>query len=192
MLAVRTLENTAMITLTRVLIYLLVSWIACESALAKGSNTSTINDNATILFHILFPFYGRIEGRFDRVRGQLKLDENNPTKSKIVVVVDTASINSNHRTRDAYLRSSALLSANEFPKAYFRSDAVKIVSKDKVLIKGQLTLRGVTQPIIVRSFVAGKTFQGTTSFHLSNFGIDGLLGVLPTKLHLTMRIEDVR
>ena len=181
-----------MVRFIRVIIYLVASFIACSSASTKGYNINANNDNTTIRFHILFPIYGRIEGRFDKVRGQLDLDEKNPAKSKIIVEVDTASINSNHQARDAYLRSSALLSASEYPRAFFKSDAVKMISKNNVVINGHLTLRGVTQPITVRSFLSGNTFQGTTSFHLSNFGIKGLLGFLPAKLHLTMRIEDVR
>ena len=61
--------------------------------------------------------------------------------------------------------------------------------RNAVRINGRLTLRGITQPITVNAFLIRNAFQGTTSFYLSDFGINGLLGFMFAKLHLTMRIE---
>ena len=175
-------------TLGRVLACLLIGAVTCQAANAKQRAIGVGNESVSIQFHILFPLYGRIEGRFERVRGLFKLNRRNPTRSKISVEVDTASVNSNHEIRDAYLRSPALLSARTFPTAFFKSKAITMMSKNAVLIKGDLTLRGITRPIIVRSYLVGDAFEGTTSIYLSDFGISGLLGFMFAKLHLTMRI----
>lgn len=178
-----------MITFARVLACLLIGAIMCQAANAKQRAIAVGKENVSIQFHILFPLYGRIEGRFERVRGQFNLNRRNPTRSKIRVEVDTASVNSNHEIRDAYLRSPALLSARAFPTALFKSDTITMASKNAVLIKGHLTLRGITQPINVRAFLVDDAFEGKTSIYLSNFGISGLLGFMFAKLHLTMRLE---
>ncbi len=178
-----------MITFVRAIVCLLIGAVICQTALAKQRAIGVGEENVSIQFHILFPLYGRIQGRFERVRGRLNLNRRYPTRSKISVEVDTASVNSNHQIRDAYLRSPALLSAREFPTAFFKSDTITRTSKNAVLIKGHLTLRGITQPITVRSYLIGSAFEGTTSIYLSDFGINGLLGFMFAKLHLTMRIE---
>ena len=176
-------------TLGRVLACLLIGAVTCQAANAKQRAIGVGNESVSIQFHILFPLYGRIEGRFERVRGLFKLNRRNPTRSKISVEVDTASVNSNHEIRDAYLRSPALLATREFPTAFFKSQTITRTSRNTVLINGRLTLRGVTQPITVRAYLVGNAFQGTTSFYLSEFGINGLLGFMFAKLHLSMRIE---
>ena len=181
--------NWNMITLARVLVYLLIGAAGCQAASAKQRAFDVRKENVSIRFHILFPLYGRIHGRFERVRGQFDLNHRNPTRSTISVEVETASINSNHQVRDAYLRSPALLSAREFPTAVFQSDTITQTAKNAVRINGRLTLRGITQPITVNAFLIRNAFQGTTSFYLSDFGINGLLGFMFAKLHLTMRIE---
>lgn len=188
-----------MIRFARVLACFIVGFCICRDAPAKNAATESRGPTITLQFHTLVAIYGRIEGRFERVRGTIDLDPNNIARSNIYVEVDTASINSNHRLRDAYLRGRALLSARRYPKAYFRSSMIRTRAGRVVLVKGYLTLRGVTRPLTIRSARRkrakrgrGDLFVGTTSFDLSYFGIPRPLGFIATRLHLTMRVKQAR
>jgi len=46
-------------------------------------------------------------GRFNRVRGHLHIDEQNPASSWVEAEVDAASINTHNILRDTHLRSTA-------------------------------------------------------------------------------------
>lgn len=187
-----------MIMFARVLVCVIAFFGITQHAPAKNAAVDARHAKIMLQFHTLVAIYGRIEGRFDKVRGTIDVDPRNVARSNVYVEVDTASINSNHSLRDAYLRSSALLSARRYPKAYFRSSAIRMRAGRVVLVKGYLTLRGVTRPLTIRSArrrtkpLAGDLFVGTTSFDLSYFGIPRPLGFIATRLHLTMRVRQAK
>lgn len=185
-----------MIRFARVLVCVIAFIGISRGAPAKNNAIDSRSARITLQFHTLVAIYGRIEGRFDRVRGTIALDPKNIARSNVYVEVDTASVNSNHSLRDAYLRSGALLSSSRYPKAYFRSSAIRTRAGRVDLVKGYLTLRGVTRPLTIRSSArrrakpaSGDLFVGTTSFDLSYFGIPRPLGFIATRLHLTMRVK---
>ncbi|MFT5510465.1 MAG: polyisoprenoid-binding protein YceI [Hyphomicrobiaceae bacterium] len=183
----------------RAILALTIYFCAWSITSARGYSVVATKNNATLKFHIFYFGYGKIEGRFDRLRGKLDLNEKKPANSKILIEIDTASINSNYKTRDSYLRSTAFLSTIRYPKAFFRSSAVKAIDRHTVSVKGYLTLRGITRTITIMSRFTrdpsnrrNRTFRGSTSIHLSDFGINSIPSLFATKLFLTMRIDGIR
>ena len=96
-----------------------------------------------------------VRGHFKKFDGKIELDEKDPTKSTVVVNVDTRSIDTNEEKRDAHLRAPDFFDADKFPAMTFKSTKVQKVGKDKYKVIGDLTIRGTTKPVVL--LVEGPT-----------------------------------
>jgi polyisoprenoid-binding protein YceI len=86
-------------------------------------------------------------GRFNKVRGQLHIDEQNPVSSWVEAEVDAASITTHNRLRDTHLRSTAFFAVKQYPTIAFKSTRVEHISGSAYQVTGNLTLLGVTQAV---------------------------------------------
>ncbi|MEO1293946.1 MAG: YceI family protein [Pseudomonadota bacterium] len=95
--------------------------------------------------------FSPVRGRFQDVDATLMIDEANPETSTVRVVIQTASVDSDHAARDGHLRSPDFLSAEAHPEIVFESTAIRFDETaeghpQSGTITGDLTLRGVTKP----------------------------------------------
>jgi len=86
-------------------------------------------------------------GSFNKVRGQLHIDEQNPASSWVEAEVDAASIDTHNKLRDAHLRSAAFFAVKKYPTIAFESTNVEYVNSRDYKVTGNLTLHGVTKPV---------------------------------------------
>ncbi len=172
---------------------------------AEAAETYAIDikgQHAFIDFRIKHLGYSWMHGRFNDFSGEFVVDRENPANAKVVVEIDTASVDTNHAERDKHLRSKDFLNVDQHPKARFVSTAVETTGDGKGVIKGDLTLNGVTKPIeiAVEEIGHGKDpwggyragFLGATTLKLADFAIDYDLGPASHTVELTLSIEGVR
>lgn len=162
----------------------------------------TNNAHAFVQFKISHLGYSWVLGRFNDFEGSFEYDENNPAASTVAVTVNPASADSNHAERDKHLRSKDFLKVDEFARATFTSTGYEVTGENRALLKGDLTLRGVTRPITidVTHIGAGKDpwggyrrgFEGTTRLALADFGIPMDLGPLSREVELFLSVEGIR
>ncbi|MCU7845941.1 MAG: YceI family protein [Candidatus Thiodiazotropha sp. (ex Monitilora ramsayi)] len=158
--------------------------------------------HAFIQFRIKHLGYSWLFGRFNQFGGQFTYDEKNPSASKISVDIDPASVDSNHAERDKHLRSDEFLHVSKFPKAGFVSTSYEESSDGKGVLKGDLTLRGVTKPVVIQTEMIGngpdpwggyrRGFFGTTEIALADYGIPFDLGPAARKVQLELSVEGIR
>ena len=96
------------------------------------------------------------------VRGNMKirdfdldLDLDNPEGSTVRVSLDAASIDTGQQMRDDHLRSADFLKADEFPTIDFVSTRILRTGEDTGDLHGDLTIRGVTRPIVLKADFGG-------------------------------------
>jgi polyisoprenoid-binding protein YceI len=96
------------------------------------------------------------------VRGSMKirdfdldLDLDNPEASSVRVSLDAASIDTGQQMRDDHLRSADFLKADEFPTIDFVSTRIVRTGDATGDLHGDLTIRGVTRPIVLRADFGG-------------------------------------
>ncbi|HET6648860.1 MAG TPA: YceI family protein [Candidatus Limnocylindria bacterium] len=96
------------------------------------------------------------------VRGSMKirdfdldLDVDNPEASSVRVSLDAASIDTGQQMRDDHLRSADFLKADEFPTIDFVSTRIVRTGDDTGDLHGELTIRGVTRPIVLKADFGG-------------------------------------
>lgn len=173
-----------------------------HQAWADDYNIDTDGAHAFIQFKIAHLGFSWILGRFNDFSGQFSYDENNPSKSKIKVTINTNSIDTNHAVRDKHLRDKKFLNVTKYPKAMFVSTSYLPAGIGKAILKGDFTLHGVTRPITidVKSSGAGKDpwggyrrgFEGSTKITLADYNITYNLGPAAKEVELFFTFEGIR
>lgn len=95
-------------------------------------------------FSIKHMMIAKVHGGFDKLSGKFIFDAANPQNSSIEVTIDAASINTREAQRDTHLKSAEFFDIEKYPTLTFKSTRI-----DKDQIKGDLTIHGVTQAVIL-------------------------------------------
>ena len=158
--------------------------------------------HAFIQFKIKHLGYSWLLGRFNRFDGNFTYDENDPSKATVSVDIDTASIDSNHAERDKHLRGEDFLDVQKYPKATFISTSFEEKGNNKAILKGDLTLHGVTKSIEMEVEHIGhgpdpwggyrRGFSATTTLMLSDFNINYNLGPASRQVELFISVEGIK
>ena len=176
--------------------------IAANPVPAADYVIDTKGAHASIKFKISHLGYSWLYGSFKSFTGSFSYDENNPSASKVSVEINTSSVYTNHAERDKHLRSADFLQVAKYPKASFVSISFQEQGNGKALLKGKLTLNGVTKPIIidVTHVGAGKDpwggyrrgFEGRTTLTLKEWNIKRDLGPASGQLEMILDVEGIR
>lgn len=158
--------------------------------------------HAFINFKISHLGYSWLYGTFKDFTGTFSYDENAPDAGKVQVSIQTASVDTNHAERDKHLRSDDFLNVSEFPTATFESTSIQTTGSNTADITGNLTLNGVTKPVVIKAKLTGQGpdpwggyragFEGSTTFALKDFNIKKNLGPASQQVEMILSVEGVR
>jgi polyisoprenoid-binding protein YceI len=112
--------------------------------------------HSSIFFAIRHLVIAKVRGRFSRFGGTIELDEVDLTKSSVSIEIDVASIDTAVEQRDAHLKSADFFDVETFPKATLTSKAIT-KNGDEYLVRGDLSLHGISQELTLRATFGGKT-----------------------------------
>ncbi len=162
----------------------------------------TEGSHAFIQFRIKHLGYSWLYGRFNDFGGTFTYDPDDTENSTVEVVIKTASLDSNHAERDKHLRGEDFLEVDKYPQASFKSTSYKETGFNKGVLKGDLTLKGVTKPVEIEVDRVGngpdpwggyrRGFEGRTDLALKDFGIDYNLGPASRNVEMVLSIEGIR
>jgi polyisoprenoid-binding protein YceI len=118
--------------------------------------------HATLLFRVDHLGFSKYTGRFKTFDAQLQFDPTNLAASSVNVTVDPKSLDVENPP-DGFV--SALigkewLDAEQFPALTYNSTAVEATGANAAKITGDLTLHGVTKPVVLNA-----TFNGGYAGH---------------------------
>jgi polyisoprenoid-binding protein YceI len=91
----------------------------------------------------------KVRGQFNDFEGSGVVDANDFTKSAVTVTIQAASIDTRNEQRDAHLRSNDFLAMEEYPQITFTSTGIQQTGPASVELTGDLTIRGVTNPVTI-------------------------------------------
>lgn len=111
--------------------------------------------HTTIQFKVKHLMITNVKGVFEKFKGTVAIDDKDITRSKVEVNIDMASVNTSISRRDDHLRSQDFFDAANFPAMTFVSTKVEKDGANRLKVTGNLTLRGVTRPVILN--VEGPT-----------------------------------
>ncbi|WP_083491112.1 YceI family protein [Stenotrophomonas terrae] len=119
---------------------------------------------------------------FGNADGTLVYDAADVGKSSVEVTLPLSGLNSFTAKFDEHLRSADFFDAAKFPTATFKSTKVEAAGTNKLSVTGDLTVKGVTKPVVLDVTVNGAGehpmmkvpsvgFDATTTIKRSDFGI---------------------
>ncbi|PCH65766.1 MAG: hypothetical protein COC04_01105 [Gammaproteobacteria bacterium] len=181
-----------------------LSAVTLLSGLAHAAdyNVDREGAHAAINFKVQHLGYSWLTGRFNDFDGTFSYDKDKSVTSQIKVVIQTASLDSNHAERDKHLKGKEFLDVNQYPTATFISTQYKANDEKSGMLTGEFSLHGVTKTIHFPIEKIGEGadpwggyragFSGTTTLKLADYGIDYNLGPASTHVELELYIEGVR
>lgn len=90
----------------------------------------------------------KVRGTFPKWEGTIVADPRDLSTGRVDVAIEAKSIDTNDERRDNHLRSPDFFATDSFPQLTFRSNRVEL-SGEAFRIHGDLTIRGITKPVIL-------------------------------------------
>lgn len=156
--------------------------------------------HTTVLFKVDHLGLSKFVGRFNRVEASLDYDPHNPAAAKLSAVIDIASIDVNNADFSETLRSASWFNAERYPQAGFVTTSVELVDGNRARFLGDLTLLGVTAPIVLDihfnggadNMLSGRYtlgFSATSKFKRSVFGMNQYIPAIGDDVELEIHAE---
>jgi polyisoprenoid-binding protein YceI len=126
-------------------------------------------------------FVSRVRGTFGKWAGTIIVDTMDVTKGSVDVTIQATSIDTQNENRDNDLRSANFFEVEKYPTITFRSTKVE-GRKDDLTVTGDLTIRGVTKPVVLKGRYLGVTapdqrgtrrmgFEASTTINRLDYGV---------------------
>ncbi|WP_433932019.1 YceI family protein [Curtobacterium flaccumfaciens] len=136
--------------------------------------------HSEVTFSVRHLAISKVKGKFETFDATVVTAEN-PLESTVEANIDVASINTGQEQRDQHLKTSDFFLTEEHPQLTFRSTGIE-AKGDDLHIAGDLTLRGVTKPVVLKAELGGFTTDGygqvkfgaeaTTKIDRTEFGVN--------------------
>lgn len=141
-------------------------------------------------------------GRFDKTSGSVRLDTDTKTGS-VQVSIQSASIDTGLAELEDKLRSSDFFNTAQYPEITYQSDRIEFTGDQPKTVFGNLTLLGITRPLILTidqyqcgfhpiylKTVCGVNVSGTLK--RSDFGMKAFLPMIGDEVRLLIQAEAFR
>ena len=123
-----------------------------------------------------------VHGSFHGISGEITLDPANVAKASVEATIPVDTVDTGVAPRDNDLKSPRFFDAAQFPTMTFKSTGVHKAG-DHYDVAGNLTLHGVTKPVVLKLEELGKEetgmdkksvhrgFTATTTINRQDFGL---------------------
>jgi polyisoprenoid-binding protein YceI len=164
-------------------------------------------DHSTARFSVQHFMIANVEGLFSSVKGAIRFGPRDLVHLGVEAEIDVTTLTTGHSERDEHLLSPDYFDAERYPCILFRSTGVEAVNGSRGKIRGDLTIREITRPIIFEfecfGPVKGPFNRGVTSIGFSAHGrlnredyglawnamLEGGGLVMGTEVRLNMEVE---
>jgi polyisoprenoid-binding protein YceI len=152
-------------------------------------------------------FMSRVSGSFREWNGTITADPASLSGGSVEVTINTASIDTRNERRDTHLRSDEFFDAANHPALTFRSRSVE-VQGTQLKLAGDLTIRGVTRPVVLEGEFLGTQgsgpgkerigFSASTKINRLDYGVswnrtvEGGGAMLGDEVQIDIAVEAVR
>ncbi|MEO6968805.1 MAG: YceI family protein [Rhodanobacteraceae bacterium] len=155
-----------------------------------------------VLFSVDHDGYSHPVGRMRIKAGWLRFDEDDWSTAKVVVDVDTASVDLGDKEWNDAVTDKRFMDAKDFPLAHFESTSVEKTDARNGVLHGNLSLRGVTREIAIPLVVnrVGFTifgtqtlagFSGHTTLDRLQFGMSAFPKAVGQQVEVRLELEAV-
>lgn len=179
----------------------LATLIAAASFSAQAADKYDIDPTHTqVQFTYNHMGFSNITGRFDEVTGDFLFDAADPTKSSVSITIPVSSISTGVAKLDEHLLKADFFDAAQFPTATFKSTGVTAAGEGKLAVAGDLTIHGVTRPVVLDVTINGigehpmrkapaAGFDASASIKRSDFGVGAYVPAVSDEVTLSITVE---
>jgi len=144
--------------------------------------------------------FQRVEGVFQEFQGGMALLPEADKTGQTVVVIRTDSLDTKGALVENLIRSPRFFDVANYPEILFVSTDFEWTSPTRAVLRGNLTLHGVTKPVIFKVELSGSEgkqvgeaenilVKATTTINRSDFGMDTLSRLVSDSVQLCMSIK---
>jgi len=134
------------------------------------------------------------------IYGQVTLDKDKPENSKVVATIKLNDLVTGLPELDKHLKEKNFFNVPQFPTATFVSDKVDVINDKSAKVRGMLTMRGVSKPVVLdvtlnKVGLNPVTEQNTVGFNAktmlkrSDFGMTSFLPGLSDEVEINISVE---
>jgi polyisoprenoid-binding protein YceI len=181
--------------------FALAGLLVLSSSAAQGAGNYIIDPTHTqVQFTYSHMGFSNITGRFDQVESEFNLDTADLTQSNVSVTIPVASISTGVEKLDQHLLGADFFNAEQFPTATFKSTGVTAAGEGKLAVVGDLTIHGVTRPVVMdvtvnkigehpMAKVPAAGFDARFAIKRSDFGLGAYVPVVGDEVTLYITVE---
>src|SRR6478735_2338584 len=181
-------------------VLLALALAASFAASANAAQYKVDGGHTQVLFSYSHFGLSNITGRFTGVTGSLDLDPANLAKSSIQVEFPIASLSTGVEKLDTHMKGPDMFDAEKFPTASFKSTKVTAAGDKKLAVAGDLTIHGVTRPVVLdvtvnyvgphpMKKVPAAGIDATATIKRSDFGVDFMVPKVADEVTLAITLE---
>lgn len=161
---------------------------------ASAAETSWIlTPDSEVGFHIDSLGVNIVKARFNTVQSLMKFDPDVLQNASVKFVLDVNSLSFDKPAMRNMILGQDLFYAEKYKTVSFKSDHFKALGGYKYLISGQLTIRGVSKPVIFNATLKPVSYRNhlidasaTTTIDRSDFGMKKAFGGVGEKVNIQL------
>ena len=113
--------------------------------------------HASLVFRVSHLGFSNYTARFEHFDAQLQFDPNNLSASSVTATIDPTSLRLDNPPVGftESLLGSDWLDATQYPQMTYRSTKVEVIAPNNMRITGDLTLHGMTHPVVLEAVFNG-------------------------------------
>ncbi len=175
---------------------------ALQTTQAEPAVYALDSQHSFVTFEVLHFGTSTLRGRIGPLSGFVEIDRAAGTGS-VSLRIDTASVSTGMPAFDARLRQADLLASDAYPVAYFVANRFQFDSGRLTAVKGEFTLRDVSQGLELRALrfgchthpllqreVCGGDFEG--ELKRGDFGASFGMPFVANRVRLVVQVEGIR
>jgi polyisoprenoid-binding protein YceI len=167
--------------MNRLVIAAAVIALAAPLAAAQSSTWTPDPAHSGVSFSIGHMSISTVRGHFGSFKATIVINDTDVTKSTVNATIDVSSVDTSQSARDSDIKGATWFNVATYPTATFTSTSVT-KSGDHLIVNGNLTLHGVTKPVVLdcqgpTGPITGMDhkphagFTATTAIKRTDFGI---------------------
>ncbi len=157
-------------------------------------------DHTMVLFSWNHFGYSNPTANLGLGEGTLVFDEQHPANSSVEVKLPLDLLDTHVPALDEHLKKADFLDAAQYPVVTFKSTAVQALGANKFKVSGNLTVHGVTKPVVLAATLnkigphpmtkaPSVGFDATASIKRSEFGVAGYVPNVGDELTIRITTE---
>ncbi len=159
--------------------------------------------HTTVEFAVKNLFFFTVKGSLTTLEGNVVLDSANVRSSSTTVVLQSGSINTGNKRRDARLRAADFLDAGRYPEIRFESTKVERgTDRDTLRVTGALTIKDKSKEIVLDVSEIDRScspsgehveyYSARTDLDRRDFGVAALRLLIGRRLQITINVQATR